>query len=552
MKRPIFTTLLTALSIAASAATMTITDVKSTITDDNIIYPESFDTDTKQLMTDWYLQRYAVLEDMPRQPHPENISDQEYISRLQKLPTVIEMPFNQIVKQYIEMYANRRTDLVEKMLSLSLYYNPIFEDALERYGLPVELKYLPIVESALNPNAVSRAGAAGLWQFMSSTATGEGLEVNSLIDERRDPIKSSDAAAALLKKFYDIYKDWNLVLAAYNCGPGNVNKAIKNSGNKTDYWEIYPYLPKETRGYVPAFIAATYIMNNFGLHGISPAVARAPIVTDTVHVTDRVHFKQISDVMGLSMDELRILNPQYRQDIIPGNIKPYTLILPSVQAYCYKANIDSILGHDRNTYATRTVAEPAVQAEPTVKYHTVKKGETLKSIAALYGVTQGSIMSANRMRSTSLKTGKKLKIEIAPAEATYTPTDTTKNQPTNSRPNVADASREVTTPTSPAPEPQTTVPAQKQNQTKPKTNGSSQGQKKQQTTTKTTTYKVKKGDTLYSIASRNGVSVDELKRANGLKSDKLAIDQTLKIPSKAKTTSKKSTSAKKTSSKKKR
>ncbi|MDE6692423.1 MAG: lytic transglycosylase domain-containing protein, partial [Muribaculaceae bacterium] len=248
MKRPIFTALLTALSIAASAATMTVMDVKNSITDDDIIYPESFDTDTKQLMTDWYLQRYAVLEDMPRQPHPENISDQEYISRLQKLPTVIEMPFNQIVKQYIEMYANRRTDLVEKMLSLSLYYNPIFEDALERYGLPVELKYLPIIESALNPNAVSRAGAAGLWQFMASTATGEGLEVNSLIDERRDPIKSSDAAAALLKKFYDIYKDWNLVLAAYNCGPGNVNKAIKNSGNKTDYWEIYPYLPKETRG----------------------------------------------------------------------------------------------------------------------------------------------------------------------------------------------------------------------------------------------------------------------------------------------------------------
>ncbi|MDE6653681.1 MAG: LysM peptidoglycan-binding domain-containing protein, partial [Muribaculaceae bacterium] len=434
----------------------------------------------------------------------------------------------------------------------SLYYNPIFEDALERYGLPVELKYLPIIESALNPNAVSRAGAAGLWQFMASTATGEGLEVNSLIDERRDPIKSSDAAAALLKKFYDIYKDWNLVLAAYNCGPGNVNKAIKNSGNKTDYWEIYPYLPKETRGYVPAFIAATYIMNNFGLHGISPAVARAPIVTDTVHVTDRVHFKQISDVMGLSMDELRILNPQYRQDIIPGNIKPYTLILPSVQAYCYKANIDSILGHDRSTYATRTVAEPAVQTEPTVKYHTVKKGETLKSIAALYGVTQGSIMSANRMKSTTLKIGKKLKIEIAPAESAYSSTDTAKTQSTNTRTNVADASREVTTPTSPTPEPQTTAPAKNQNQTKPKANSDSHGQKKQQTTTKTTTYKVKKGDTLYSIASRNGVSVDELKRANGLKSDKLAIDQTLKIPAKAKSAPKKNTPAKKTSSKKRR
>ncbi len=535
MKKQILTAFLAALSIVASATSSPAPEVKNSITDDDIIYPESFDTDTKQLMTDWYMQRYAVLEDTPRQPHSDNISDEEYISRLQKLPTVIEMPYNQIVRQYIEMYANRRSDLVEKMLSLSLYYSPIFEDALERYGLPNELKYLPIIESALNPNAVSRAGAAGLWQFMPSTATGEGLEVNSLIDERRDPIKSSDAAAVLLKKFYDIYKDWNLVLAAYNCGPGNVNKAIKNAGNKTDYWEIYPYLPKETRGYVPAFIAATYIMNNFGLHGISPAVARAPIVTDTVHVTDRVHFKQISEVMGLSMDELRILNPQYRQDIIPGNIKPYILILPSVQAYCYKANIDSILGHDRNSYATRTVAEPAVRTEPTVKYHTVKKGETLNSIASSYGVTQGSIMTSNRLKSTKLKVGKKLKIEIPAAENTYLANDTTSTQNMAKTTDIA----EVNAPAAPQTTPKPAAP-------KP----AAQPAKKPATAAKTSTYKVKKGDTLYSIASRNGVTVEQLKQANGLKSDKLAIDQSLKIPSKSSSASK--SSSKKKSSKKKR
>lgn len=524
------------MSIVAYASPTQARDVKNTITDDDIVYPESFDTDTKQLMTDWYMQRYAVLEDMPRQPRPENVSDDEYISRLQKLPTVIEMPYNQIVRQYIEMYANRRSDLVEKMLSLSLYYSPIFEDALERYGLPNELKYLPIIESALNPNAVSRAGAAGLWQFMSSTATGEGLEVNSLIDERRDPIKSSDAAAVLLKKFYDIYKDWNLVLAAYNCGPGNVNKAIKNSGNKTDYWEIYPYLPKETRGYVPAFIAATYIMNNFGLHGISPAVARAPIVTDTVHVTDRVNFKQISDVMGISMDELRILNPQYRQDIIPGNIKPYILILPSVQAYCFKANIDSILGYNRSAYATRTVAEPAVQTEPTVKYHTVKSGETLKSIAALYGVTQGSIMSVNRMKSTKLKAGKKLKIEIAPADNTSVASDTTRTQKATDNTQLADVNTAMA-PSTPAPAPKATNTSQNK--------GGTQPAKKPAAAAKTTNYKVKKGDTLYSIASRNGITVDQLKKANGLKSDKLSIDQNLKIPAKSATSSSKKTSSKK-------
>ncbi len=432
------------------------------------------------------------------------------------------------------------------MLSLSLYYSPIFEDALERYGLPNELKYLPIIESALNPNAVSRAGAAGLWQFMSSTATGEGLEVNSLVDERRDPIKSSDAAAVLLKKFYDIYQDWNLVLAAYNCGPGNVNKAIKNSGGKTDYWDIYPYLPKETRGYVPAFIAATYIMNNFGLHGISPAVARAPIVTDTVHVNERVHFKQISDVMGLTMEELRILNPQYRQDIIPGNIKPYTLILPSVQAYCYKANIDSILGHDRKTYATRTVAEPAVSTEPTVKYHTVKSGETLKSIAAIYGVTQGSIMSSNRLKSTKLKAGKKLKIVVPPAENTSTASDTTTTQQAEGRKELA----EVNTAVAPS---KATPPASKSSTSQNKSTNGNQQSKKQAAPAKATSYKVKKGDTLYSIASRHGVTVDQLKQANGLKSDKLAIDQSLKIPSKASASkSSTGTAKKKTSSKKKR
>lgn len=538
MKKNIFTTLLAALSLSASAVPATVQDVKNTITDNDIIYPESFDTGTKQLMTDWYMQRYAVLEDMPRQRHSENISDKEYISRLQKLPTVIEMPFNQIVRQYIEMYADRRAELVEKMLSLSLYYNPIFEDALERHGLPNELKYLPIVESALNPNAVSRAGAAGLWQFMPSTATGEGLEVNSLIDERRDPIKSSDAAATLLSKFYDIFQDWNLVLAAYNCGPGNVNKAIKNSGGKTDFWEIYPYLPKETRGYVPAFIAATYIMNNFGLHGISPAVARAPIVTDTVHVTDRVHFKQISDVMGLTMEELRILNPQYRQDVIPGNIKPYILILPSIQAYCFKANIDSILGHDRNSYATRVVAEPAMRSEPIVKYHTVKSGETLRSIADQYGVTQGSIMSANRMKSTKLKSGKKLKIELPVPDNNLMATDTTRTENTNAS-DLAEVNTTVA-PSNPQPAPKTPAKPQARNQSKNTAAKQSPG--------KTTNYKVKKGDTLSAIAARNGVTVDQLKKANGLKSDKLQIDQSLKIPGKAAT----KPAAKKTPSKKKR
>lgn len=523
--------LLLSLSTIQVAASPTVYSVRDTITDNNIIFPESFDTDIKDLMTDWYMKRYAVLENAPRQHVDTQISDVEYINRLQKLPTIIEMPYNSIVRQYIEMYANRRSELVEKMLSLSLYYNPIFEDALERYELPNELKYLPVIESALNPNAVSKAGAAGLWQFMPSTAVGEGLEVNSLIDERRDPLKSSDAAASLLKKFFGIYGDWSLVLAAYNCGPGNVNKAIKNSGGKRDFWEIYPYLPAETRGYVPAFIAANYIMHNFGLHGISPAVARAPIVTDTVHITDRVHFKQISDVMGLSVEELRILNPQYRKDVIPGNIKPYTLILPSLQAYCYKANVDSILGHDTDLYATRIIAEPAVLPQATIKYHTVKRGETLQSIANLYGVTQESIKTANNMKSNTLKRGKKLKINIY-----STPTESNQLAANSTSPNSETAQMaqsEVTTTVAPAK--QQSAPA------------NSKKKPTAQTTSKPTAYKVKSGDTLSAIATRHGITVAQLMNANGLKSDKLQIGQNLSIPNKAPV--KKASSKKKTTKK---
>lgn len=286
-------------------------------------------------------------------------------------------------------------------------------------------------------------------------------------------------------------------------------------------------------------------MNNFGLHGISPAVARAPIVTDTVHVTDRVNFKQISDVMGLTMEELRILNPQYRQDIIPGNIKPYILILPSVQAYCYKANIDSILGHDRNSYATRTVAEPAASAEPTVKYHTVKGGETLNSIASLYGVTANSIMAANHMKSTKLKAGKKLKIEVPAVDNNNLAADTTRTVAAERSTDIA--VNTATTPSSPQPSPRPA--SQGANKSKSTTGQTS---KKPAASGTTTNYKVKKGDTLYSIASRNGITVDQLKKANGMKSDKLAINQTLKIPAKSasKTSSKKTSSKKKSSNKK--
>ncbi len=491
-----------------------------TITDNNIVFPSSFSLQTDELHQNWYLQRYSVLEEKARRRTGTPASDAVYKERLQKLPTIIEMPYNQVVKAYIEMYATRKADLVEKMLGMSLYYMPIFEDAVEKFQAPQELKYLPVIESALDPNAVSRAGACGLWQFMTNTATGEGLEVNSLVDERRDPILSSERAVQYLQKLYNIYGDWTLAIAAYNCGPGNVNKAIQRAGGVKDYWAIYPFLPQETRGYVPAFIAANYIMNYYPEHGISHALARKPIVIDTVHVTKRVHFQQISDVLGIPMDELRILNPQYRADIIPGNIRPYALILPSMQAYCYVANEDSIIAHDRGKYFGRDEVEPGSGSvrqsadggieDLVVKTHTVRRGETLKTIARKYGVTVESIRNANNLRSSKVKRGTVLTINtyVKRSEAP----DTARSNAA-ATPDGTDSVRDAQTkaPAAKAAKPQAQAKAAK---------------------TKTKTYTVRSGDSLDKIARRHGVTVKALMRANGLKGTMIHPKQKLIIPAK--------------------
>lgn len=405
-----------------TAAAADILTVRDTITDPNIVYPESFEADTHRMMQNWYMQNYTVLARGEYETGaPDEPTDDELIERLMQMPTVIEMPFNSVVKSYIKMYVDRRRSLVENMLGMSTYYMPIFEQALELEGVPMELKYLPIIESALNPDAVSRAGATGLWQFMLPTARGLGMEINSLVDERRDPVRSSRMAARYLKQLYDIYGDWSLAIAAYNCGPGNVNKALRRAGEggKKDFWEIYPYLPAETRGYVPGFIAANYAMNYYDKHNISPALARKPIVTDSVLVKKRVHFQQIADVLNIPVEELRTLNPQYRQDIIPGDIKAYPLILPSHQALCYIISEDSIVAHDADKYMRRGVVEPSTGASresddgkyiitEEIKYHKVKKGDTFTKLANRYGVTVSSIKKANGIKT--LRRGRTIKI----------------------------------------------------------------------------------------------------------------------------------------------
>lgn len=544
MKHLLLSAILAAAALSASAQPSRPLEAKDTITDSAIVPPESFDYATYDIKRDGYMRRYSTLDSISSRKSVAEVSEDVYIDRLQRLPTIIDMPYNNVVRQYIDLYAVKKPGLVERVLGASLYYMPIFENAVEKYGLPNELKYLPIIESALNPNARSRAGAVGLWQFMPATAGDWGLEINSLVDQRRDPYASSDAAARYLSSLYKSYGDWSLAIAAYNCGPGNVNKAIHRSGvPKKDFWTIYHHLFKETQGYFPSFIAANYIMKYFGEHGISPVLAKKPIVTDTVHVSRRVHFEQISEVLDIPIDEIRALNPQYIADIIPGNIHPYTLTLPSVQAACYVANEDSIVNHNARKYARpdritpgATENDPSVQGGEyvevlVVKYHTVRKGENLNSIARRYGVKASDIRKTNRIKGSRLKKGTRLKINTYQRQYVQSKADST-TAPNDSIPAPAPADVEESS-------------AKSAGTTKAKATESAPAHS---TVKQTKNYTVKKGDTLSKIAKKNGVTIDAIRKANNLKSDNIKVGQRLKIPVKGYSSSSSKYKSKKKSS----
>ena len=357
----------------------------------------------------------------------DQIPDSVIARRLHSLHTVIPMTFNTEVRSYIRMYLNRMRGRLDVMLTLSEFYYPIFEEALARYDVPEELKHLTIVESAMNPQATSRVGAAGLWQFMYTTGKNYGLEVNSIIDERRDTYKSSDAAAHYIHDLYKVFGDWHLAIAAYNCGPGNINKAIARSGGKRDFWQIYPYLPRETRGYIPAFIAATYIMNFYPEHGLHPKRVTIPLRTDTVMVERNMLFHYINKYTGIEMDELRTLNPQYRADMIPGEGNSYPLCLPTDKMNDLIHWADSIfLASEDSISRKAVVARPAAQEEPkpnvsnhrsnrknsqASSYHRVRRGETLTSIATKHGTTVSKIKKLNGLKSDRIREGQRLKVK---------------------------------------------------------------------------------------------------------------------------------------------
>ena len=452
--------------------------------------------------------------------------------------------------------------------------------------MPTELQYLPVIESAINPNAVSRAGAAGLWQFMPATAKGLGMEVNSLIDERRDARLSSRNAARYLKQLYEIYNDWSLAIAAYNCGPGNVNKALRRAGGegKKDYWEIYNFLPAETRGYVPAFIAANYVMNYYNRHGISPTVIKRHLTTDTVQVNKYIHFNQIAAVLNIPVDEIRMLNPQYRKDIIPGDYRPYLLTLPTQQCLSYVMSERRIVEYDADRYARRSYVEPGENSEPeviqgdngvsnlaqasrqtanaetnneiaqtqltektVVKTHVVTRGESIRDIARQYGVSATDIKRWNQLRRGKVKEGDKLKIEVfervapesvkvvAAPEVAQVSAETLRESAASSSTAAAATARSSASATAnPAPA---------------KTSAASKAAAKpapaKAAAPKATTYKVRSGDTLDKIARKHGTTVAAIQSANGLgKSTNIRAGQTLKIPAKAaakKSTRKKAT-----------
>ena len=374
---------------------------------------------TDSLLSLWYVHRQMEVNkelteyDMDSVKFTSDVPDAVLIERLEKMNSFITLPFNETVKNYMVLYSEKMPTKMGHILGLSTYYLPIFEDIFNRYGLPSELKAMAIIESALNPTAVSRAGAKGMWQFMYNTARTYGLRINSYVDERLDVEKAADAAARYLLDSYNIFGDWCLAISAYNCGAGNVNKAIRRAGGNKDFWSIYHYLPKETRGYMPAFVGALYAMTYYKEYGIVPEPVQMPAHTDTFEIRRNLHFSQISEVIGIPNEDLQNLNPQYIHDLIPGNEAPYILKLPYNYTNAFLDNQDSLYTHKTAEMAgTKVLEGPSVPDSGTQERiaYKVKSGDYLGRIASRYGVTVKQLQQWNNLRGTNLRVGQTLYI----------------------------------------------------------------------------------------------------------------------------------------------
>lgn len=448
--------------------------------------------------------------------YPRNLPDSVYVKRLQDMEQIIDMSYNQTVKNYMKMYTERSRNRVEVMLGLSAYYFPIFEEILDKYDMPLELKYLVIVESALNPMARSHAGANGLWQFVYGTGKNMGLEINSFVDERRDPVKATDAAARYFKKLYDIYGDWQLAIAAYNCGPGNVNRAIRRSGGKKNYWEIYYRLPRETRGYVPAFIAASYTFHYYKEHNLVPRYPDISLSVDTLMISQYLHFNQIAAKINISKEQLRALNPMFRCDVIPAKKdKPYPLVLPNDLIFDFIDNDTAIFACDREKYfPSNTLVKPSytknsyytpVDVKGKAKvYYTVKSGDNVGFISSWFHVRSADLRYWNNIRRNLIREGQKLVVYVPEKSKS-------KYQRVNSM-SFAQKQASIGKSATPASKPEA-KPVDSNYQY----------------------YTVRKGDTLWDIAKKYaGISANEIMQLNGLKNDRgLYIGQKLKIRRKA-------------------
>ncbi len=492
------------------------------------VAPETYSQEvTDSLLNIWYLHRQAnntpvANYNMDSVRFTSNVPDKVFLERLAKINSYVTLPYNETVRNYIILYAEKMPAKMSKMLALASYYFPIFEETLSKYGMPEELKYMAVIESALNPVAVSRAGAKGMWQFMYTTAKNYGLVINSYVDERLDPFKAADAAARYMYDSYRIFGDWNLAISSYNCGAGNVNKAVRRSGGAKDFWSVYEYLPRETRGYVPAFVGAMYAFTFYKEHGIVPDKVQMPAHLDTFQIRRMLHFQQIHDLTGISIQELRDYNPQYVHDIIPGNEREYILRLPLKYSGKFIEVEDSVYTHRaKELFNPTTLQNIASSSTGNRITYRVKSGDYLGRIASKYHVTVTQLKKWNHLRSNNLRVGQVLVIYGkggAPASSsssvskTTSPVSTaTKQEPKpvqNARDNASKQSVSDTV-----------------SQTKTSTTSSSQSGAKDYTI-----YEVKKGDTLYSIAKLYpGVSANDIMSFNGI-STNIHPGMKLKIP----------------------